>query len=620
MTRLRIGWILAMLAVSLASVAAAVSSLSYRRYLLHELACDAEVVVRGTISDVAKRTFDVAVEEQIAGAVVPTSITVQRFENWTCAGRWARYAKGQRVWLFLHLDAEAPNFRILGGGGEGEMPMLGDDVLVRGYRARGFEDGRWDVDGSKVDGVRIEASELAAAVRGAREALACQPSEWRVPFHRIAPRVSMDDVEAFARSSPIAKHLVDEARSSLPWRGPTTRDGVAVDWSALQFLAMSPDRRAEAVDFGGVCAWLGDVDGDGVDDIASGAPQDSKLGSRRGALTILLMNRDGSVRTKSEIREGVGGFAASLKDHANFGGAIASLGDLNGDGVPDLAVGARNWPELERARGGVWVCLLDSDGRVARSVELGSSPSMAAAGFGDGHALGSALACLGDLDGDGAVELAIGCDPRYDFAAKHGRSIFIASIEPDGEVRRARRWSSREHDFGRDPTWLGNALCRVGDLDGDGVSEVAVADTYDDDGGASRGAVWIVFLTSDGSIRHTRKISNWAGGFDGFIRDRESLGRALAGPGDVNGDGVADLLVSGSSGVWTLLLTPEGAVKAHRKLEIAGGEAQLGRSISARPSRGSADTQRVLCSASHPDRGAFIASFAFSADGALLSR
>ena len=66
--------------------------------------------------------------------------------------------------------------------------------------------------------------------------------------------------------------------------------------------------------FGESVAPVGDVDGDGIVDLAVGAPGDDAGGDDRGAVWILMMNSDGSVRTHIRIAEGEGGFNGILDD------------------------------------------------------------------------------------------------------------------------------------------------------------------------------------------------------------------------------------------------------------------------------------------------------------------
>ena len=90
---------------------------------------------------------------------------------------------------------------------------------------------------------------------------------------------------------------------------------------------------------GSAVSSLGDLDGDGVTDLAVGADGDGTGGSDRGAVHVLLLNPDGTAKSSQKIAHQTNG-GPTLADRDRFGSAVASLGDLNGDGVTDLAVGA----------------------------------------------------------------------------------------------------------------------------------------------------------------------------------------------------------------------------------------------------------------------------------------
>ncbi len=92
--------------------------------------------------------------------------------------------------------------------------------------------------------------------------------------------------------------------------------------------------------FGGSVASLGDLDGDGVGDQAVGARNDGDGGDYRGAVWVLFLNKDGTVKSHQKISSTEGGFTGTLDDNDSFGYSVDSLGDLDGDGVGNLAVGA----------------------------------------------------------------------------------------------------------------------------------------------------------------------------------------------------------------------------------------------------------------------------------------
>ena len=108
-------------------------------------------------------------------------------------------------------------------------------------------------------------------------------------------------------------------------------------------------------------AWLGDLDGDGVGEMAldfaarpfpDGDPE-------AGGIAIAFLRPDGSVRKHLRISEHHGGLD-TLGPDSEFGFSLASLGDLDGDGSLELAVGAPKEVSTGLGRtGGVWILSLD---------------------------------------------------------------------------------------------------------------------------------------------------------------------------------------------------------------------------------------------------------------------
>ena len=92
-------------------------------------------------------------------------------------------------------------------------------------------------------------------------------------------------------------------------------------------------------EFGSSVANLGDLDGDGITELAVGAWLGGS-GTGQGALHILFLNRDGSVKGAAEINS-LTTNGPALSSFDNFGGSIANLGDLNNDGIIELVVGAQ---------------------------------------------------------------------------------------------------------------------------------------------------------------------------------------------------------------------------------------------------------------------------------------
>ena len=258
--------------------------------------------------------------------------------------------------------------------------------------------------------------------------------------------------------------------------------------------------------FGGLldpqCAFgssvaVGDIDEDGTSDLVVGAPSDG--GTDLGAVWVLFMNSDGTVASEQRISEAQGGFGGLLGSADLFGCSVAAAGDLDGDGIRDLAVGACGDSGGGVDQGAVWILFLNSDGTVASEQKISETQG----GFGGvldpGDALGGSVAALGDLDGNGIGELAVGASSDDDGGIGQG-ALWILFLNADGTVASEQKISETQGGFGGvlDPgDAFGGSIAALGDLDGDGIGELAVGASSDDDGGNGQGAIWILFLTDD---------------------------------------------------------------------------------------------------------------------------
>ena len=118
--------------------------------------------------------------------------------------------------------------------------------------------------------------------------------------------------------------------------------------------------------FGSSVASLGDLNGDGVVDMAVGARGDNDGKSGAGAVYVAFLETNGNVKGAQKISNWYGGFSSfyTLGSADLFGASVASLGDLNGDGVMDMAVAANHDDDGYKNAGAVYVAFLETNGYV----------------------------------------------------------------------------------------------------------------------------------------------------------------------------------------------------------------------------------------------------------------
>ncbi|NOT29954.1 MAG: PKD domain-containing protein, partial [Planctomycetes bacterium] len=327
-------------------------------------------------------------------------------------------------------------------------------------------------------------------------------------------------------------------------------NGFVKAWQKISDLEGNFSGRLDPGDqFGRAAACLGDLDGDGVVDVAVSSNYDDDGGANKGAVYVLFLNADGTVKSSQKISTLAGGLPVSLRIHDEFGRSITALGDMDGDGHTDIVVGTPEDDEGGTNTGALHVLFLNANGTVKSYRRISRLSSGLALKPGDWF--GFSTTNLGDFDGDGVTDIAAGAVLDDDGGVNQG-SLWILLLNADGSLKSAREIDELEGGFGAqldDIDQFGTSVANLGDLDGDGVNDVAVGAVKDDDGGipgnpdADVGAVYVLFLNADASVKSWVKIGDVSGDLPYSLDQYDWFGSALCRLGGASGDGLFNLAV-----------------------------------------------------------------------------
>ena len=368
----------------------------------------------------------------------------------------------------------------------------------------------------------------------------------------LAEEFQQDHVATMLRLAPGVGHELPGPERPAVWGFLQQQLGHDADPQLLSPLAGGAHADDE---FGAAIAFIGDIDHDGVDDVAVGAPNQA----HRGHVTVY----SGSSGHAMHVLVG--------KPGDRFGSAIAALGDINGDGNGDLAIGAPGSDHdsggVEVWAGGTWQLIRTHKGEHAGD-ELGSA--LAAANVhgdgrrdilcgaprsdnpgsdtgsilifdgGDGHLLsrirgrsagerfGAAIANARDCDGDGRDDFIVGAPSApHSNAADSG---YVALYRFAGE-----RPTLVFRRYGSAGDALGASVAGIGDADGDGRNDVAAGAPHARiDGWADAGRI-LVLAGADGRVIAEHS--------DHHPQAGERFGCAVAPAGDIDGDGLDDIAI-----------------------------------------------------------------------------
>lgn len=254
----------------------------------------------------------------------------------------------------------------------------------------------------------------------------------------------------------------------------------------------------------------GDINADGLADVVVGA---RLRGGGRGAVDIFLTGSPAFTRPWATVT------GETTNDW--FGQSVA-VGDVNGDGVADIIVGAPYNPRGGNGAGAVFIYL--------GGVSVPTAPWRVLVGEGNHNHFGWSVAFLGDFTGNGFGDVAVGARLHGVGPSAARGKAYVFEGGPNMATAPARAWLGAARD-----DWFGQSVAAVGDVDGRGRADLVVGAPYNDVGGNNAGAAYL-FLGEDPPGSAAAVV------YVGQSADAQ-FGWAVGGAGDVTGNGRADVIV-----------------------------------------------------------------------------
>ena len=282
---------------------------------------------------------------------------------------------------------------------------------------------------------------------------------------------------------------------------------------------------------------VGDVNGDGLDDVLIGASGNDEGGSDAGQVYLIFGRVTGLARDTNLSKADASFWGESPEDHA--GDTIAGAGDVNGDGYDDILISATSNDEGGTDAGQTYLILGHAFGW-AMDTNL-SSADASFWGEASGDRAGYSVSSAGDVNDDGFDDILIGADQNDEGGDRAGQAYLIFG--------KATGWtmdtnlSSADASFWGEAAdnWCGVSVAGAGDVNGDGFDDILVGAIMNDDGGDNAGQVYLVMGKTTGWSTDVN-LSKANASFLGEEAD-DRCGMVVK-VGDVNGDGFDDILIS----------------------------------------------------------------------------
>ncbi|MBC6418292.1 MAG: FG-GAP repeat protein, partial [Prochloron sp. SP5CPC1] len=296
----------------------------------------------------------------------------------------------------------------------------------------------------------------------------------------------------------------------------------------------------------------GDINGDGIDDLI--------IGARHPGSSYVVFGSDSGFDASFNLSDlnGSNGFILNgIDSSGNSGSSVSGAGDINGDGIDDLIIGtAFANPNGNQAAGSSYVVFGSNSGFNAsfNLSDLNGNNGFVLNGIDSRDNSGGSVSGAGDINGDGIDDIIIGApgaDPNGIDRAGETYVVFGSDSGFDASFNLSDLNGNNGFVLlGIDSVDAsGESVSGAGDINGDGIDDIIIGAPLADPNAYRSGEIYVV-LGSDEEFAASFNLSN-IDGSNGFVLNgvghRHDVGSAFSGAGDINGDGIDDLIIGAAS-------------------------------------------------------------------------
>ena len=284
-------------------------------------------------------------------------------------------------------------------------------------------------------------------------------------------------------------------------------------------------------------AGAGDVNNDSFDDIIIGAYRNDEAGLYAGKVYLIFGNASGWSMGMSLSNANASFRGEGQSDLAGI--RVAGAGDVNGDDYDDVIIGAWGNDDAGADNGKTYLIFGKATGW-SRDVSLYSANASFLGEYAHDEA-GTSVAGLGDFNGDGYDDIAIGAQKNDESAYGAGQTYLIFG--------KSSNWLNNVSLSTVDASFLGESLddysgysvARAGDINNDGYNDILIGAFNNSESDSNAGKTYLIYGKATGWTMDM-SLSNADASFQGeSANDRSSM--SIAGAGDVNGDGYDDIVI-----------------------------------------------------------------------------